>query len=45
MKYIFALLLNSVFADQPVHCFREEIYGLWEFHVSTQIEEVDLFKT
>jgi hypothetical protein len=26
---------DSVRADQPVHCLRENMYGLWDFHVST----------
>ena len=21
-------------ADQPVHCLREQLFGMWKFHVS-----------
>jgi len=26
--------LNTVKADQPVHCLRGQLYGVWNFHVS-----------
>lgn len=25
---------NTVKADQPVHCLRGQLYGVWNFHVS-----------
>jgi len=43
---LFCLLNNYnpfVKADQPVHCLRDNVYGQWEFHVSTDIQTVDLF--
>ena len=39
------LLLTSTKADQPVSCLREQVYGLWEFHVNTQVDNVNLFQT
>lgn len=40
-----ALLLNStVKADQPVHCLRGQVYGVWNFHVNKATENVDLFQ-
>ena len=50
---ILALLGNlsqdSVFktarADQPVHCLRDDAFGVWNFHVSKQTEVVNLFQT
>lgn len=40
------LLTNSlVKADQPVHCLREQLYGVWNFHVSAEKGSVDLFDT
>ena len=32
-------------ADQPVHCIREELFGIWNFHVSTDKGNVNLFDT
>ena len=29
------LMAGSAKADQPVHCLREQLYGVWNFHVST----------
>jgi len=31
-------------ADQPVHCLRGQLYGVWHFYVSDQQDTVDLFK-
>ena len=28
-----SLLLAPVAADQPVHCLREQIFGVWNFKV------------
>jgi DICT domain-containing protein len=39
------LLLETTKADQPVHCLRDKIYGLWEFQVNTQVENINLFET
>ena len=40
------LLFNSfALADQPIHCLREQVYGLWEFHVSKEVNNVNLYKT
>jgi hypothetical protein len=30
-------------ADQPVHCLRGQVYGVWNFHVNQAVENVDLF--
>lgn len=30
-------------ADQPVHCLRGQLYGVWNFHVSKVEENVNLF--
>jgi hypothetical protein len=40
-----AIALTQVFADQPVHCLREKIYGEWDFHVSKDIQFINLFQT
>ena len=32
-------------ADQPVHCLVDNAMGEWEFHVSAEQKNVDLFKT
>lgn len=40
-----ALATTQVSADQPVHCLREKIYGTWDFHISKEVGEVDLFKS
>ena len=37
-------LAQYVQADQPVHCLREEMYGLWEFDISSESQDVNLFK-
>lgn len=34
-----------VAADQPVHCIREELYGIWNFHVSSDKSNINLFDT
>ena len=34
-----------VAADQPVHCIREELFGIWNFHVSTDKSNINLFDT
>jgi len=34
---------NVVMADQPVHCLRGQLYGVWNFHVSKQEDIVNLF--
>ena len=40
------MLHNSlVKADQPVHCLRENLYGVWDFHVSQDKGTIDLFDT
>ena len=38
-------LLKNVKSDQPVHCIRGQVYGTWNFYVSTNIEQVNLFDT
>jgi hypothetical protein len=30
-------------ADQPVHCLRGQMYGVWNFYVNQQSDEVNLF--
>ena len=35
--------LSVVQADQPVHCLGNDILGVWNFHVSTDQQSVDLF--
>lgn len=32
-------------ADQPVHCLREQLFGVWDFHVSKDAGNVSLFDT
>ena len=32
-------------ADQPVHCLREQLYGVWNFHVSKEKALVNLYET
>lgn len=32
-------------ADQPVHCLREAMFGVWNFHVSKDKGKVNLFET
>ena len=50
MKFAVACLLGSlvqqntvVSADQPVHCVRGQAFGTWKFHVSKQVDRVNLF--
>lgn len=43
-KLTLALFLGTAYADQPVHCLREKIYGMWEFHVSKDVDTVNLFE-
>ncbi len=31
-----ALLFSNVKADQPVHCFKEQAQGSWDFHISPE---------
>ena len=42
-------LLNNVNpfvrADQPVHCLKENILGSWDFHVSEEASDVNVFHT
>ena len=45
LKFAVALLLGLVTADQPSHCLREKVYGMWEFHVSKDVGHVNLFET
>lgn len=32
-------------ADQPVHCIREELFGIWNFHVSSDKSNINLFES
>ena len=45
MKNILLLggLVNLVTADQPVHCLRESVYGTWDFYVSKDVQNVNLY--
>ena len=43
--FIVVALLGKSRADQPGHCTRSDLFGAWDFHVSANIETVDLFKT
>ena len=36
--------ISVVKADQPVHCLRESVYGTWDFHVSKDVGNVNLFE-
>lgn len=38
-------LVNLVTADQPVHCLRESVYGSWDFYVSKDVQNIDLYGT
>jgi hypothetical protein len=44
---ITCLLLNIklIKADQPVHCLREQLFGVWNFHVSKNKSTINLFDT
>ena len=35
---------DFVKADQTVHCLRDDAYGEWDFHVSTELDTVNLFQ-
>ena len=35
----------QVKADQPVHCLREQMFGVWNFHTSKDKGKVNLFET
>ena len=35
----------GVKADQPVHCLKDDAFGEWDFHVSKEIQQVNLFQT
>jgi hypothetical protein len=35
---------DFVKADQPVHCLRDDAYGEWDFHVSTEVDSINLFQ-
>ena len=37
--------INPIKADQPVHCLRDYVFGEWDFHVSQQVESLNLFQT
>jgi hypothetical protein len=39
------LLVGQSRADQPVHCVTDDIIGTWHFHVSNEVQFVNLFKT
>lgn len=41
----FALLslLGLLKADQPVHCPREKVVGSWNFYISTETQNVDIW--
>ena len=39
------LLCAGVFADVPSQCTRDEVYGTWEFHVSSDQSPVNVFKS
>lgn len=36
-------MINSIKADQPVHCIRGQIYGEWTFYVDQETQIVNLF--
>lgn len=38
-------LMAGTKADQPVHCVRDKIYGVWDFFVSSEQQSVSLFDT
>jgi len=42
-QLIIAALLGLTQADQPAHCIRGQLYGVWNFHVNSQTETVNLF--
>ena len=51
--FVYFCLINSladldnkvlvVKADQPVHCLRGQVFGVWNFHVSQSSDSVNLF--
>ena len=34
---------TGVRADQPVHCLREQTFGVWNFKVHKETQQVNLF--
>lgn len=36
LSVLSALLLSTTKADQPVHCFKEQAQGTWDFHISPE---------
>lgn len=38
------LSIDQVRADQPVHCTRDDAYGVWDFHVNTEVNTINLFE-
>ena len=36
---------NTVRADQPVHCLRDDVFGTWDFHINSKPDIVNLFQT
>ena len=41
---VMALLLGTGKADQPVHCLKSQVIGTWNFQVSEEKFDIDLFK-
>lgn len=42
---LYNLSVEQVLADQPVHCLKDDAFGEWDFHVSQNVDTVDLFQT
>lgn len=42
---LMAAIPSVVRADQPVHCLRGQLYGLWHFYVSSEPALVNLYET
>ena len=37
--------IASVYADVPSECTRDQVYGTWDFHVSAEQQQVNVFKS
>jgi len=37
-------LIKEVRADQPVHCLRGQVYGMWHFYTTEHADKVNLFQ-
>ena len=43
MTFLLIATIKLVKGDQPVHCLRENLYGVWDFHVTANPQTINLF--